>query len=171
MDKTMPQKKDHKFIELKNYMGALKKKANPQSRLIAVLHKTQELYGYLDREIMEHISEFMNIPSAHIWGVATFYHYFNLKPQGKYVISVCMGTACFVKGAELILNKLKKELKIDLGETTPDNLFTLKEARCLGACGLAPVVMVNGEIFGELDQKSIMGLIKTLNKNTEGGVS
>jgi len=80
----------------------------------------------------------MKIPTAHIWGVATFYHYFNLKPQGKYVVSVCMGTACYVKGAGDVLDALKEELKINVGETSKDMLFTLAEARCLGACGLAP---------------------------------
>jgi NADH:ubiquinone oxidoreductase subunit E len=109
----------------------------------------------------------MNIPTAHIWGVATFYHYFKLKPTGKHSISVCLGTACYVKGAGEILDTIKHELKIDFGQTTDDNLFTLQEARCLGACGLAPVVMVDDKIYGELTPKKTVDLLNTYRKAAE----
>ena len=152
---------DAKQNELKVFIEEYLKKDNPDSYLIAVLHKAQEIYGYLNKEIMDFISEIMNIPSAHIWGVATFYHYFNLTPRGKYVISVCMGTACYVKGAGEVMEALKDELKIKEGETTSDMMFTLLEARCLGACGLAPVVMINGKIHGDLNPKKVAELIKS----------
>ncbi|MCL1973077.1 MAG: NADH-quinone oxidoreductase subunit NuoE [Endomicrobia bacterium] len=152
---------DAKQNELKVFIEEYLKKDNPDSYLIAVLHKAQEIYGYLSKEIMDFISETMNIPSAHIWGVATFYHYFNLNPRGKYVISVCLGTACYVKGAGEVMEALKDELKIKEGETTPDMMFTLQGARCLGACGLAPVIMINGKIHGDLNPKKVTELIKS----------
>ena len=151
---------DEKQKELKNYIAQYLKKEDGDSYLIAVLHKAQVLYGYLPRETMEFISEEMNVPSSAIWGVATFYHYFNLVPRGKYVISVCLGTACYVKGAAEIMGAIKEELGIKEGETTKDMLFTLQEARCLGACGLAPVIMVNGKIHGDLTPKKVVEVIK-----------
>lgn len=155
---------DEKMKELKAYMASAKDMYKPESYLIAILHKAQNLWGYLDKDVMNEVAETMRIPTAHIWGVATFYHYFNLKPRGKYVISICLGTACYVKGASAVLDTLKEELKIDVGQTTDDMLFTLQEARCLGACGLAPVVMVNDKIYGELNQKKTAELIATLRK-------
>lgn len=150
---------DAKLQELKDFMEAVKAKYRPESYLIATLHKAQNLYGYLDTDVMELIANTMNIPTAHIWGVATFYHYFNLKPKGKYVISICLGTACYVKGAGEVLDALKDELRIKVGETTEDMLFTLQEARCLGACGLAPVIMINDKIYGELTPKKVKDVV------------
>ncbi|MFA5097173.1 MAG: NADH-quinone oxidoreductase subunit NuoE [Candidatus Margulisiibacteriota bacterium] len=149
---------------LKEYIEQVKKKENPESYLIAILHKAQELFGYLDRSVMDEVADSMNIPTAHIWGVATFYHYFNLKPKGKHVISVCLGTACYVKGADDVLNAIKEELKIGVGGTTEDNLFSLAEARCLGACGIAPVVMIDDKIYGELTPKKIKEIIRSYRK-------
>jgi len=142
--------KEDKMKELKEFMEGMKGTDHPDANLIAILHKAQGLFGYLNPEVMDVIALNMNIPTAHIWGVATFYHFFKLKEQGKYVISLCLGTACYVKGANDILDTIKKELKIALGETTKDMLFTLQETRCLGACGLAPVMMINEKIYGEL---------------------
>ncbi|MHC4986924.1 MAG: NADH-quinone oxidoreductase subunit NuoE [Planctomycetota bacterium] len=135
-----------------------------ESYLIAVLHKAQELYGYLPEDVMDQIAEKMQIPTAHIWGVATFYHYFNLKPVGKHTVSVCMGTACYVKGADKVLETLKKELGVQVGQTTEDKLFTLQAARCLGACGIAPVIMIDDKIYGELDSKKTVDLINQYRK-------
>ncbi len=149
---------------LKEYIEQVKKKDNPESYLIAILHKAQELFGYLDRSVMDEVADSMNIPTAHIWGVATFYHYFNLKPKGKHVISVCLGTACYVKGAEDVLNAIKEELKIGVGGTTEDKLFSLAEARCLGACGIAPVAMIDDKIYGELTPKKIKEIIRSYRK-------
>ncbi|MHC5137498.1 MAG: NADH-quinone oxidoreductase subunit NuoE family protein, partial [Planctomycetota bacterium] len=120
--------------------------------------------GYLPQNVMDQVADKMQIPTAHIWGVATFYHYFNLKPVGKNIVSVCMGTACYVKGADKVLEVLKRELDIQVGETTEDKLFTLQEARCLGACGIAPVIMINDKIYGELDSKKTVNLINQYRK-------
>ncbi|MDR2425984.1 MAG: NADH-quinone oxidoreductase subunit NuoE [Endomicrobium sp.] len=155
---------DAKRKELEVFISEYARKENPSSYLIAVLHKAQELYGYLARETMEFISKSMNIPTANIWGVATFYHYFNLTPRGKYTILVCLGTACYVKGAGEIVEALKEELHIKEGETTKDMMFTLQEARCLGACGLAPVIMINGKIHGDLTPKKVVDIIKEYRK-------
>jgi NADH:ubiquinone oxidoreductase subunit E len=113
---------------------------------------------------MNVVAETMGIPTAHIWGVATFYHYFNLKPRGKYFVSVCLGTACYVKGSAEILDTIKDELKVDIGGTTDDLLFTLQEARCLGACGLAPVIMINDKIYGELTPRKTTEIINNYRK-------
>lgn len=150
--------------ELEKFINEVKGKDHPESYLIAILHKAQELFGYLSVDIMNKISVAMDIPTAHIWGVATFYHYFNLKPKGKYVISVCLGTACYVKGAEAVLDAIKEELKIGVGGTTEDRLFSLAEARCLGACGLAPVIMINDKIYGDLNSKKVKEIIREIKR-------
>lgn len=159
--------KDKNLDVIKDFILQTKEYEHSESFLIAVLHKTQELYGYLPQDVMNEIANCMNIPTAHIWGVATFYHYFNLKPVGKHVVSVCIGTACFVKGADKVLEALKAELGIEVGETTGDNLFTLQEARCLGACGIAPVVMIDDKIYGKLDVKGTIALIKQFRKTAK----
>lgn len=134
-----------------NYLkDIIEKTENTKSVLMQVLHKTQDLFGYISRDSIDLISYYLEIPTSHIWGTATFYHYFSLKPRGKYVISVCMGTACYVKGAKAILDRIKEELGIGMNETTPDQLFTLEEKACLGCCGLAPVMMINGKVYGKL---------------------
>ncbi len=160
--------KDEKKETLKRYMESIKGEAHPESFLIAILHKAQELYGFLSREVMDDVAETMNIPTAHIWGVATFYHYFNLAPRGTYVISICLGTACYVKGAEQILDAIKEHLNIKLGETTEDKLFTLQETRCLGACGLAPVMMINDKIYGELTPEKTRHILDSYRVKTNG---
>ena len=164
----MIEVKQDKIDELVAYMQSVADNEHPESYVIAVLHKAQELFGYLPRDVMDVIAETMNIPTAHIWGVATFYHYFNLKPVGKHIVSVCMGTACYVKGAGEILDVLKKQLGIEVGETSEDKLFTLQEARCLGACGIAPVIMIDDKIYGELDGKKTVELIKNCKKAARG---
>ncbi|MEI6219478.1 MAG: NADH-quinone oxidoreductase subunit NuoE [bacterium] len=133
---------------------------NPRSQLIEVLHQTQELYGYLTPEAMAAVSHKLGISMSRIYGVATFYHYFNLKPMGKYVISVCMGTACYVKGAPRVLDAVTGELNIHTGETTKDGIFTLLETRCLGACGLAPTMMINNRIHGDLTPKKVVDILR-----------
>jgi len=148
-----------KMTELKEYIASLSGREHQDSFLIAVLHKAQAIYGFLPQNVMDAIAEEMQIPTAHIWGVATFYHYFNLTPPGKHVISVCLGTACYVKGAEQVLEAIKNELRIDVGQVTKDGLFSLQPARCLGACGLAPVVMIDDKIHGELTPKKTIELI------------
>jgi NADH:ubiquinone oxidoreductase subunit E len=136
----------------------------PESHLIAVLHKAQDIYGYLDTAVLRVVAEKMRIPIAKVMGVATFYHYFSLTPRGKYMISVCMGTACYVKGAQKVLEAIKKELGVEVGETTTDMAFTLLETRCLGACGLAPTVMVNNRIYGEMTPKKAVEVLMRMRK-------
>ena len=160
----MTEATQDKLEQLSAFIDEVSQKEYAESYLIAVLHKAQELYGYLPQDVMDQVAEKMQIPTAHIWGVATFYHYFNLKPVGKNIVSVCMGTACYVKGADKVLEALKRELGVQVGETTEDKLFTLQEARCLGACGIAPVIMINDKIYGELDSKKTVNLINQYRK-------
>ena len=152
---------------LKLFIDEIKKQQRSDSHLITILHKAQELNGYLSKEIMNIVAEEMQIPASVIWGVATFYHYFKLSPIGKYNISVCMGTACYVKGANEVLETVKETLDIEIGETTEDMLFSLHEARCIGACGLAPVAMINDKIYGELTPKKIVDVINDLKKQAD----
>lgn len=156
----MEKEKDQKLKELKGYISSFKSVEHSNSYLIAVLHKAQELFGYISQDVMNEVSAAMNIPTAHIWGVATFYHYFNLSPKGKHTVSVCMGTACYVKGADKILDAIKEDLQISIGETSSDGLFTLQEARCLGACGLAPVVMIDDKIYGNLTAQKALEILR-----------
>lgn len=160
----MTELQQEKLDDLRQYMEEVKTKEYAESYLIAVLHRVQNLFGYLRQDVMDIVAETLEIPTAHIWGVATFYHYFNLEPIGKHTISVCMGTACYVKGADQILETLKNELKIEVGQTTEDKLFTLQEARCLGACGIAPVIMIDDKIYGELDSKKTADLVNQYRK-------
>lgn len=141
-----------KFKELDTY---ILNQEDKNGCLIAVLHKAQELYGYLGEEVQEFISNKLNIPISKIYGVITFYSYFTIEPKGKYVISVCTGTACFVRSAADILEAFKKALNINEGETTKDGLYTLDTLRCVGACGLAPVVTINNKIYGKFDLSQI----------------
>lgn len=154
-----------KLTALKDFMETRKTDEYHESHLIGILHKAQELYGYLSQEIMQQIALEMQIPAAKIWGVASFYHYFNLKPVGKHIISVCLGTACYVKGAGRILDRLQEDLNLKIGETSQDRLFSLHEARCLGACGLAPVVMIGDRIHGNLTPDRMSEIVRELKKD------
>lgn len=126
-----------------------------KDNLISMLNEVQEHYGYVPMECQRELSDFLNIPMAEIYGVVTFYSRFTLKPKGKYNISVCLGTACFVKGSQKIMDRLKERLKIEEGETTEDGMFSIEETRCVGACGLAPVFTVNGEVYGKATVKKL----------------
>lgn len=118
--------------------------------LMPVLQKAQEIYGYLPIEVQTMISEEMGIPLEKVYGVSTFYAQFSLNPKGKYRISVCLGTACYVKGSGDVFNTLQKILGIKAGEITPDGKFSLEDCRCIGACGLAPVLTINDDVYGRL---------------------
>ena len=147
----------------KKLISVIEKYKDTKGALIPVLHEAQEIYGYLPLSVQKIISAGLNIPLAEIYGVITFYTQFSLNPKGKYKIQVCIGTACYVKGSGLILEELKKELGIDVGECTKDGKFSLDACRCIGACGLAPVVTVNDEVFGRLqkgDGKKILAKYK-----------
>ncbi len=136
-----------KLAEFKSFMA---EKGSSRGALMSVLHKGQTLFGYLPVEIQELVSNTMNIPLAEIYGVVTFYSQFSIIPKGKYEIGVCMGTACYVRGAGKILDEVVEELNIDVGETTSDMLFSIQATRCVGACGLAPVMMISGDVYGKL---------------------
>ena len=127
---------------------------------IPVLHKAQEIYGYLPIEVQQMISDGLGVPLAEIYGIVTFYTQFSLNPKGEYVIGVCLGTACYVKGSGDIIEKCKEILGIDVGECTPDGKFSIEATRCIGACGLAPVLTVNDEVYGRLTVDDIDGIIK-----------
>ena len=131
-----------------------------KSNLIQILNEVQENYGYIPKYSQISISEYLDIPLAEIYGVITFYARFTLKPKGKYNIAVCLGTACFVKGSEKVLDKAKEILKIDVGETTEDGKFSLEATRCIGACGLAPVFTVNEEVYGKATPELIEKVIE-----------
>ena len=123
---------------------------NNPGELINILHKTQESFGFLPEEVQQVVADCLGIPVGRVYGVVSFYSFFTMKPKGKYAISVCLGTACYVKGAEKILDALKSELKISEGGVTDDGKFSLDVRRCVGACGLAPVMTINGKTYGRL---------------------
>lgn len=127
--------------------------------LIPILHEAQELYGYLPLFVQKKISEGLGVSLSEIYGVITFYTQFSLNPKGKYKIQVCMGTACYVKGAGAILDKFKEKLGIEVGECTADNKFSLDATRCIGACGLAPVLMINEEVYGRLTSDDVESIL------------
>lgn len=128
--------------------------------LMPIMQRAQDIFGYLPEDVQNIIAKGLDIPVSDVYGVATFYAQFNLEPKGKYIISVCLGTACYVKGAQLVLDELEKVLGVPAGSTTPDGLFTLNATRCLGACGLAPVIMVNDDVYGRLTPDQVAGIIE-----------
>ncbi|NJL01963.1 MAG: bidirectional hydrogenase complex protein HoxE [Spirulinaceae cyanobacterium SM2_1_0] len=131
-----------------------------QDALIEVLHKAQEAFGYLEPEILEYVARHLKLPLSRVYGVATFYHLFSLKPSGEHTCVVCMGTACYVKGAGKILDQLQAELGIAVGETTPDGQISLAAARCIGACGIAPALVFDGAVAGKLDTEETLARVK-----------
>ncbi len=133
----------------------LKNYSQDKSNLIQILNEVQEKYGYIPKQSQIEISNYLNIPMAEIYGVITFYSRFTLEPKGKYNISVCLGTACFVKGSQALLDRLKERLKIEEGQTTPDGKFSIDATRCVGACGLAPVFTINNEVYGKATVKKL----------------
>lgn len=140
----------------RGYGTNIRKYTTDRDNLIQILNETQEKFGYIPKTSQLEISKYLNIPMAEVYGVITFYSRFTLEPKGKYAISVCLGTACFVKGSEQILNRLKDRLKIDVGQTTADGKFSIDATRCVGACGLAPIFTVNNEVHGKATVKNWM---------------
>ncbi|MBQ2875438.1 MAG: NAD(P)H-dependent oxidoreductase subunit E [Clostridia bacterium] len=143
--------------KLKAFIEANK---HDKSRLMAVMQEAQGIYGYLPIEVQNMIAEGMDIPLEKVYGVSTFYAQFSLSPKGEYNISVCLGTACYVKGSGDIYNKLQDILGIGGDECTPDRRFSLEACRCIGACGLAPVLTVNEEVYGRLGVDDVQGIIE-----------
>jgi len=151
---------ENRFGELTDYIKSVFNPEHPQASLIAVLHHAQGMYGYLSTEVMDHISDVTDIPTAEIYGVATFYSYFKLQPQGKHRISVCMGTACYIRGAAKVLETIEDMLDVKVGETSGDGLFSLDETRCIGACGLAPVLMIDDKVYARVEPEQVKGILK-----------
>lgn len=132
---------------------------NNEHELINVLHQVQNKLGYLPAEVQELIAKELNMSAAKVYGVVTFYSYFTMLPKGEHPISVCMGTACYVRGAEQVLDELKRSLKIEVGETTADGKFSLNALRCVGACGLAPVVLVGDKVHGRVAPSDVKNIL------------
>jgi NADP-reducing hydrogenase subunit HndA len=151
----------------KQLQEIIEKYKNTEGALIPVLHESQEVYGYLPLSVQSKIAEGLNVPLAEVYGVVTFYTQFSLYPKGAYKIQVCLGTACYVKGAALVLNELQKELGIEVGKCTEDGKFSLDACRCIGACGLAPVIMINDDVYGRLKPEDVKGIIQKYKDMTE----
>lgn len=138
------------YAELEQFINELPEK---KGALIAVLHKAQSLFGYLPKEVQVFVGEKLGVPVSEVYGVVSFYSFFTMVPKGKYPISVCLGTACYVRGADKVLEAFKKELGIEVGQTTPDGKFSLDALRCVGACGLAPVALVGDKVYGRISSE------------------
>ncbi|MCH3909716.1 MAG: NAD(P)H-dependent oxidoreductase subunit E [Bacilli bacterium] len=148
----------------KGIIAICKSHKGEPSPLMPVLEEVQKKYGYIPLEVQELISSEMDIPVAEIYGVVTFYNFFSLTPKGKYVIGVCLGTACYVKNSQNILDKFQDILKIKAGETTDDGLFTIEAIRCMGACALAPAVSVNGKVYPQVSVDEVAAIVNDYKK-------
>ncbi|MDK2917949.1 MAG: formate dehydrogenase ferredoxin subunit [Candidatus Petromonas sp.] len=137
----------------------IKKYKDTKGALMPVLTEGQKIFGALPLEVQKVISEKLNIPMAEIYGVVTFYSQFSLEPKGDYLIGVCLGTACYVKGAQAIIDRISKEANVEVGGTSPDGKFSLEATRCIGACGLAPVLTVNEDVYGRLVESDVPGIL------------
>ncbi len=144
------QHENQLYAKLKDVIEQKKELRNP---LIEILRVAQEIFGYLPVEVQEFIAREMNIPASKVYGVVTFYNFFSMKPRGKYTLNVCMGTACYVKGAPRLVQMITDTLSTQMGETTPDGRFTISAVRCVGACSLAPVFVIGEDTFGRIETK------------------
>ncbi|MGM0411065.1 MAG: NADH-quinone oxidoreductase subunit NuoE [Bacillota bacterium] len=142
-------------IKLEELDPIFEKYKDKKGNLIPILHEIQKKIGYLPTEVQKYVSENLGIAMSKIYGVISFYSFFNTEPKGEHTIGVCMGTACYVKGAEDILDELKDELEIEVGETSEDNKFTMTLTRCLGTCSMAPVIMIDDKVYGEVETDKI----------------
>ncbi len=148
--------KEAGFRELDVFIDSLETK---KGSLISVLHKAQGIFGYLPREIQEYVAEKLNESLANVYGVVSFYSFFTMVPKGEHAVSVCMGTACYVRGADKVLNEFQKELGIKSGETSLDGKFSIDALRCVGACGIAPVVLVGEKVYKKVEVKEVKKII------------
>ena len=139
--------------------AAIAKHKGERGAVMPVLQEAQNIFGYVPQDVQEMIADGLGTTLSEVYGVSTFYSQFSLEPKGEYVIGVCLGTACYVKGSQKIMDKLSDELKIEVGRTTPDGKFTLNATRCLGACGLAPVMMINDEVYGRLTPDQVPAIL------------
>ncbi len=148
---------DENFKKLDKLIQSNKER---KGALMPVLHEAQHIFGCLSLEVQQRISEKMKIPLSEIYGVVTFYSQFTLQPKGKYTIGVCLGTACYVRGSQAIIDKISEITGVEVGKTSKDGKFTLEATRCIGACGLAPVISINDEVYGKLTPDDIPGILE-----------
>ena len=148
--------KEQGFRELHSYIDSLETK---EGTLISVLHKAQEIFGYLPKEVQEFVADNLNESLANVYGVVSFYSFFTMIPKGKHPVSVCMGTACYVRGAEKVLDEFQKSLGIKSGETSHDGKYSIDALRCVGACGIAPVVLVGEKVYKKVTVKEVKKII------------
>lgn len=155
-----------KFAELDAFIDGLGIRLDDErrrGRLIQVLHRAQDIFGYLPREVQRHVADKLRIPESAVSGVVSFYNFFSTTPKGKYVINVCLGTACYVKGSEGVLRELERVLGVKADtEPTPDGLFSITALRCVGCCGLAPVMVVNGKVYGKVTPAKAVAVVEEI---------
>lgn len=144
------------FDQLEQYIDSM---PSTKGELIRVLHKAQDIFGYLPREIQVFVARKLDLPVAKVFGVVSFYSFFTMTPKGKHAIAVCMGTACYVRGAEKVLDEFKKQIGIETGETSEDGKFSIDALRCVGACGLAPVVLIGEKVYGRVTPEMVKDII------------
>ena len=149
--------KESGFRELETFINTLDTK---KGSLISVLHKAQGIFGYLPREVQEFVADKLNESLANVYGVVSFYSYFTMVPKGEHPVAVCMGTACYVRGADKVLNEFQKQLGIKSGETSVDGKFSIDALRCVGACGIAPVVLVGEKVYKKVEPNEVKGIIE-----------
>lgn len=145
-----------RFQELDEFIA---QQSKGRDALIPILHKAQDIFGFLPIDVQEHVAKAMDLPVSEVLGVVTFYHYFTMQPRGRHTVNICLGTACYVRGAKKVVEALTQELDIKMGETTEDRRFSLTAQRCFGACGLAPVIMIDDDVHGRVTPKKIAGLL------------
>ncbi|NDL67647.1 complex I 24 kDa subunit family protein [Anaerotalea alkaliphila] len=150
------QQKEEKFKELEQYIDSL---PDTKGELIRVLHKAQGIFGFLPEEVQRFIAKKMKVSTAKVFGVVSFYSFFTMEPKGEVDISICLGTACYVRGAEKILTELKKETGAEVGKTTPNGKFSITGLRCIGACGLAPVFTIGEKVYGRVTPEQVKDII------------
>jgi len=151
----MPENKE-KYEQLQE---AIARHKGERGAVMPVLQEAMNIFGYVPQDVQEIIAEGLGVTLSEVYGVATFYSQFSLEAKGEYVIGVCLGTACYVKGSQKIMDELTKQLQVEVGRTTKDGKFTLNATRCLGACGLAPVMMINDEVYGRLTPDQVSGIL------------
>lgn len=140
----------------------IKEHGYQSSSLLEILHKTQELYGYINKDLLLFVAESLNLPPSHVYGVAAFYNYFRLKQPGEHVVTTCMGTACYVKGAEEIISAVEKEFNVKRGDSTADGRLSVFSTRCIGACAMAPSIVIDDEVIGKATKEIVIERIKLL---------
>ncbi len=145
--------------------ATMRRHGHASHALIETLHSVQEVYGYLDDDALHYVAQQLRVPLSKVYGVATFYHFFTLKPQGEHTCVICTGTACYIKGVPAILHAIKENYNVDAGDTSDDGKLSVLTARCIGSCGLAPAVVLDGEVTGKLEPDTLIERIGSMIKN------